>query len=126
MRYSKEKTMGYWMNPYRINSNKYHAKKTEVDGIRFDSQREARRYKQLKLLERAGEISFLELQKVYELQPSFKHNGKTIRAIKYVADFYYVDKDGKIHIEDAKGMKTPEYNLKKKMMLYQGLEIEEV
>ncbi len=121
----RKRTVGYWKNPNRMWS-KYNAKKTKVDGITFDSQKEAHRYRELKLLERAGEISFLELQKVYELQPSFKHNGKTIRAIKYVADFYYVDKDGKIHIEDTKGVKTKEYLIKKKMMLYQGHEIEEV
>ena len=108
------------------NSSKYNAKKTELDGIKFDSQHEAVRYSQLKLLLRAGEISDLQLQPVFELQPSFKHNGKTIRAIKYVADFTYKDRDGKIHIEDAKGMKTKEYLLKKKMMLFRGYEIEEV
>lgn len=110
----------------RVKGNKYQAQKTIVDGITFDSKKEAHRYKELKLLERAGEISSLQLQTPYELQPSFKHNGKTIRAIKYVADFTYTDKAGKIHIEDTKGVKTKEYLIKKKMMLYKGHEIEEV
>lgn len=122
--------MAQWMNrswkKTSSGKSKYHAKKSEVDGITFDSQKEAHRYRELKLLERAGEIFSLELQTPYELQPSFKHNGKTIRAIKYVADFTYKDKDGKIHIEDTKGVKTKEYLIKKKMMLYQGHEIEEV
>ena len=118
--------MAYRMNPYRRSQNKYQAQKTEVDGITFDSRHEAHRYRELKLLERAHEISDLKLQVAFELQPSFQHKGHIIRAIKYIADFTYIDKDGKIHIEDAKGMKTKEYQLKKKLMLYKGWEIEEV
>lgn len=62
----------------------------------------------------------------FELQPSFKHNGKTIRAITYVADFTYYDKAGKYHIVDTKGVKTDVYLLKKKMMQFKGYDIEEV
>lgn len=111
----------------KAHKTKYNARKAQADGITFDSVHERNRYLELKLLARAGEISDLQLQVPYELQPSFKHNGKTIRAIKYVADFTYKDKDGKIHIEDAKGMKTKEYLIKRKMFLYvHGIEIEEV
>ena len=116
--------MGYMMGMSR-KIRKYGNRRPVVDGIQFDSQAEANRYGQLKILLQAGEITNLRLQVPYELQPSFKHDGKTIRAIKYVADFVYEDKDGKTHIEDVKGMRTKEYELKRKIMLYHGYEIEE-
>ena len=106
--------------------NKYKNRKVELNGITFDSIKERNRYVFLKSQEKRGIISGLELQVPFELQPKFTHNGKTIRAIKYVADFVYFDADGKMHIEDTKGFKTREYELKKKMMLYHGHEIEEV
>lgn len=71
--------------------SKYGAKKTLEDGIVFDSKREAKRYQQLKLLERAGEISDLELQVEFELQPSFEIDGEKRHPIKYIADFVYTD-----------------------------------
>ena len=94
---------------------KYHAKKTEVDGIVFDSKIEAERYTQLRLLERAGEISDLWLQ--VELQVNHgridPETGAKIKSNNYVADFMYVDKaQHKIIIEDTKGMETPEFRLK--------------
>ncbi|MDL2276355.1 DUF1064 domain-containing protein [Breznakia sp. OttesenSCG-928-G09] len=108
--------------------SKYRAKKTVVDGITFDSKAEARHYQELKLLERAGLIKELELQPKYELQPSFKKNGKTVRAINYVADFRYFDvRENKTIVVDVKGMKTPVYELKKKMVEYRyGVDIKEV
>ena len=69
--------------------NKYRNKKVQVDMYVFDSIRESQRYKELKLLERAGEISNLELQPRFLLQDSFKTNGKSYRKIVYIADFYY-------------------------------------
>lgn len=105
---------------------KYNASKVTVDGIKFDSRREANRYLKLKELELSGEITDLQRQVRIEIQPSFKHKGKTIRAIHYIADFTYRDSSGIIHIEDSKGFKTPEYKLKKKLLLYRGIEIEEV
>lgn len=69
--------------------NKYRNKKVQVDMYVFDSIRESQRYKELKLLERAGEISNLELQPKFLLQDSFKKNGKTYRKIEYIADFSY-------------------------------------
>ena len=69
--------------------NKYRNKKVQVDMYVFDSIRESQRYKELKLLERAGEISNLELQPRFLLQDSFKKNGKTYRKIEYIEDFSY-------------------------------------
>lgn len=97
--------------------NKYHNKKVMVDDIKFDSKKEARRYNELKLLEKAGIIKNLQRQVKYELQPSFKYNGKTIRAINYIADFVY-EKNGELIVEDVKGIKTDVYKLKKKLFLY--------
>lgn len=116
----------YWRLPKAKSQRKYGNKKPTVDGLKFDSQAEARRYNELKLLLAAGEITELQLQVPYELQPSFKYKGKTIRALKYVADFVYKDKAGVTHIEDVKGMRTKEYEIKRKLMLYRGYEIEEI
>ena len=110
-------------------TSKYHSKKVVIDGIEFDSKKEAERYMQLKLLERAKLIKDLELQKSFELQPSFKKNGKTYRKIVYIADFYYFDNHlDKYVVEDVKGFKTKEYALKKKMFeyVYKDLELIEV
>ena len=98
--------------------NKYNAKKTVVDGIEFDSIREADRYCELKLLEKAKEIRNLELQPRFLLQDKFKDKmGTTHRKIEYVADFMYVDKDDKRIVEDVKGVMTDVYKLKKKLFL---------
>lgn len=69
--------------------NKYRNKKVIVDDYIFDSIQESRRYKELKLLLRAGEISNLELQPKFLLQDTFKKNGKTYKKIQYIADFMY-------------------------------------
>lgn len=95
--------------------NKYKNKKTEIDGIKFDSKKEANRYCELKLLEKAGEIKELGLQVRFELQEGFKKNGKTYRPITYLADFVYVNKKGMTIVEDVKGKKTDVYSIKKKM-----------
>ena len=98
---------------------KYHSKKTTIDGITFDSKKEANRYCELKLLEKAGKIKDLSLQHQFILQPSFKKNGKSIRAITYIADFVYFDLERmKNVVEDVKGYKTKEYILKRKMFEY--------
>lgn len=93
---------------------KYNNTKTTVDGIRFDSKREATRYSQLKLLERAGLITDLVLQPRFELIPKYEINGRKIRKTEYVADFQYVE-NAEIIIEDVKGMKTEVYKIKKKL-----------
>ena len=97
---------------------KYHNKKVECDGIIFDSIKEKNYYCELKILRMAGEVIDFERQVTFELQPKFKCAGKTIRAIKYVADFVVTYADGSIAVIDTKGYKTKEYLLKKKMLLY--------
>lgn len=96
---------------------KYRNKKTQVDMYVFDSVLEARRYKQLTLLERAGEIKNLKLQVPFLLQESFRKNGKTYRKIEYIADFVYEEK-GKTIVEDTKGMKTDVFKIKQKLFEY--------
>lgn len=98
--------------------NKYNAIKTVVDGIKFDSRKEAARYQELKILRRAGEIRDLELQPRFLLQDKFKLDGVTHRKIEYVADFKYWDnKEKKWIIEDVKGVRTQVYLIKKKLFL---------
>lgn len=114
-----------------MENNKYHAKKIIVDGITFDSKKEALRWKKLSAIANLGGIRNLRRQVPFELQPAFKWNGKTVRAIRYIADFVYEqpDRNGNkvLVVEDTKGFKTKEYELKKKMFLYRyGFEITEV
>jgi hypothetical protein len=90
--------------------NKYRNEPVVVDGIRFASKREARRYGELRLLERAGEITNLELQ------PRFGITVNGVRVCDYVADFVYVLRNGQKVVEDAKGFRTPEYKLKRRLM----------
>lgn len=127
---------------WRRNGTKYNAHKTEIDGIEFPSKHEANRYCELKLLERAGEISDLRLQVDFELIPNqyitekrYGKNGKELkdkqilleRKVVYRADFVYTDKDGSQVVEDTKGFKTKEYLLKRKLMLWvHGIKIKEV
>ena len=116
--------------------NKYHAQKVTVtlpDGTEhtFDSAKEHRRYAELMIMQRAGEISGLEIQVPYELIPKQKlSNGKTERNCQYVADFVY-QKDGKTVVEDVKGYKKgPAYSvftIKRKLMKYiHDIEVTEV
>lgn len=103
----------------KIKRNKYSNTKIVMDGIKFDSKKEARRYNELKLLEKNKQIIDLELQVKYPLQPSFKYNGQTIRAMSYIADFQYIDaSSGLLVVEDVKGFETPVYKIKKKLFLY--------
>ena len=106
---------------------KYHNKKTFIDGIKFDSKLEAERYEQLKILERAGVISDLELQPEYELIPSFRKKGKTWRRTVYKADFRYIlAEDDKTIIEDVKGsisVITDVFRLKQKLFEYKYPEL---
>ncbi len=107
--------------------SKYRAQPTEVDGIRFHSKAEARRYSELKLLEKAGEVKELELQPEFPLYAPSKSWGKHELVCTYVADFRYRQGPrGVLVIEDVKGMKTPVYRLKKKWFQAQyGIEITE-
>lgn len=106
---------------------KYHAKKTGLDGLTFDSQKEARRYAELKLLERAGQIHSLRRQVKYELIPVQKIHGRTVeRACSYIADFVY-EENGQTVVEDVKGFRTKDYLIKRKLMLERhGIKIREV
>lgn len=113
---------------------KYNNKKIEVDGMTFDSKKEANRYKELSLLQKAGEISGLQTQVRYVLIPSQREVSEEVhtrgenkgknkpgklleRECTYVADFVYY-KDGKVIVEDTKGFRTKEYIIKRKLMLY--------
>ena len=102
--------------------NKYGNKKIKLpDGTVYDSKKEYKRHMELMLLQRAGKISNLERQVKIPLLPSQKdENGKVIeRAVTYIADFVYFDIErNKTIVEDTKGVRTPEYILKRKMMLY--------
>lgn len=119
-----------WYARGNVNANtksKYHSTKQIIDGHVFASKKEAARYEELKLLERAGIISDLELQKRFELIPSQRIDGKVVeRPCYYVCDFAYCEGGNRV-IEDAKGMKTEVYKIKKKLMLYKyGIAIKEV
>ena len=119
----------------RKTTSKYHSQKTIVDGITFDSRKEARRYRELKTMEKAGMITGLELQKKFLLLPAQfepdridfskskkgRHiSGKLIEhEVAYYADFYYYDcLAGEWVVEDTKGVRTPEYIIKRKMLLW--------
>lgn len=108
--------------------SKYNSKKTVVDGQKFDSKKEANRYQELLMLEKAGVIKNLSRQVKFVLIPSQRDaNGKVIeRECSYKADFKY-EEDGKTVVEDVKGFRTKEYIIKRKLMLYQyGIRIREV
>ncbi len=100
---------------------KYNAVKTVVDGIVFHSKKEANRYVSLKILRKAGHISDLKLQFPYV----FSIAGKKI--FTYYADFVYTNQTGLTVVEDVKGMRTPLYKLKKKIIeTYHSISIIEV
>ena len=109
--------------------SKYGNRKTTLNGVEFDSHKEAQRYAQLRLLERAGKVSDLRRQVKYVLIPAQRdERGKLLeRECSYVADFVYFDFAlGREVAEDAKGYRTDTYKLKKKMMLWvHGIQITE-
>ena len=120
---------------------KYGNCKVQIDGIVFDSRKEARRYQELRLLQRAGVIKNLRRQEPFVLIPSqyetYERSGKNGQKLKdgtrlierecvYIADFVY-EEDGRLVVEDTKGMKTKDYIIKRKLMLYtHGIRIREV
>lgn len=111
--------------------SKYRNRKTTLAGMTFDSQKEAQRYLELRIMERAGEITDLQTQVPFELLPTQKdQDGKTLeRGVKYTADFVYIDGDGRRVVEDVKSAatKTKDYVLRRKLMLWRhGLSIREV
>ena len=107
----------------RLTQTKYKNRKVLVDGIKFDSEKEARRYRELKLLEDAGEITDLRRQVRYELIPAQRIDGKLVeRKVDYVADFCYIRvKDQKLVVEDVKGYRDGGayrvFVIKRKLML---------
>ena len=125
------------------NTTKYKNKKVEVDGIVFDSKKEAKRYQELLLLEKAGAIQELKRQVKYVLIPAqreftneiytkgkkkgcFKPGKLIEKECAYIADFVYWE-NGKKVVEDTKGMRTKDYVIKRKLMLYvHGIRIKEV
>lgn len=86
--------------------HKFRAIPTELDGIKFASRKEARRYRELRLLEKSGELLFFLRQVPFHLPAN----------VKYVCDFLCFWKDDTVTIEDVKGIKTPLYVLKKKQV----------
>ena len=110
--------------------SKYGNRKTTVDGVTYDSAKEARRGVELRLMERAGLISDLCAQVRYTLIPAQRRDGKVVeRAATYVADFVYKDSNGATVVEDVKSpaTRTDVYKLKKKLMLWRfGIEVKEV
>lgn len=95
----------------KIKKSKFGNKKKEVDGLIFDSQKEAKRYSELKLLLKAGEIGLLELQVDFELNEGGTHS------LKYIADFVYLDaRTGEKIVEDCKGYRTSIYKKKRRLM----------
>ena len=113
----------------RASRSKYKAKKTIVDGMKFDSMKEAQRYRELKFLEKAGAIKGLQRQVKFVLIPKQvdKRTKKTLeRELSYYADFVYYMHGERI-VEDVKGYKTDVYKLKRKLMLWvHGIQITEV
>lgn len=125
-------------NNWFSNGSKYNAKKVEYNGMVFDSKRELKRYRELELLEKNGEITNLRRQVKYVLIPVQREpdtvgkkggvkKGKVIeRECAYTADFVY-EEDGETVVEDSKGFKTKDYSIKRKLMLYvYGIKIKEV
>lgn len=98
--------------------NKFGNKKVLVDGIWFDSKKEANRYQDLKLLQRANIIRNLMTQQVFELAPSVIINGRKKPPLRYKADFTYFDdrQQGAFVVEDTKGYKTEGYIIKRHLM----------
>lgn len=135
--------MAWAKYPIKRSKSKYGNSKATIDGIIFDSKKEAKRYTELAILEKMGVISNLQMQVEYELIPAqyefFERLSKTGKVLKpgrkclekkcsYIADFVYFDNDSKAFVvEDTKGFRTPEYIIKRKMMLYKfGIKIKEV
>lgn len=97
-----------------MRANKYGAKQTMLDGITFDSKMEAEYYQQLKLMQRANMITDLQLQPKFTLLDPYTKNGRKVQGIIYRADFRYQEA-GKTIVIDVKGVRTKDFNIKKKL-----------
>ena len=124
----------------RYSGNKYGSKKVEVDGIVFDSKKEAKRFQELSLLEKAGTIQNLKRQVKFVLIPAqyetfLDCTGRTKKKLvkkclerecSYIADFVYTE-NGNTVVEDTKGFRTKDYIIKRKLLLYvHGIRIREI
>ena len=110
-------------------SNKYGNRKVSLDGYTFDSQREATCYRELYLLQEAGEISGLTLQPTFTLADAVRYRGKRQKpALRYRADFEYRDnRTGERVVLDVKGVRTTAFVIKKHLMMsVYGIEVEEI
>ncbi len=96
--------------------NKYRNKKVEIDGVKFDSIKESRRYLVLKEALNKHEIGPITVHQTFVLQAAFEKDGKKYRPITYEADFTY-QQNGITVIEDTKGFRTKDYMIKKKMLI---------
>lgn len=108
--------------------SKYNARQVTLDGHTFQSVHESERWQELRTMEWAGLISDLQRQVPFQLLPSQRgEDGKVLeRGVKYIADFVYIQ-DGKQVVEDAKGVKTDAYKIKRKLMLkVHGIRVQEV
>lgn len=108
--------------------NKYNNKKITRNGITYDSIKEYRRHLDLIFLEKTGKIKDLKRQVKFVLIPSQKVDGKVVeRPVTYIADFVYENEKGRVVVEDTKGVKTKDYIIKRKLMLWvHGIRIQEV
>lgn len=118
MSVEKAKELGF------VPKSKYHNKKVTIDGIAFDSQKEAKYYMELLLRQRIGEVTEIKLQPIFELQAAFKRKGRLIRAITYKADFEITLANGKVQVIDVKGCETEVYKIKRKMFQCKWPEVE--
>lgn len=118
--------------------SKYHSQKVVADGEIFDSRKECRRWQELRFLEKAGEITDLRRQVPFEILPDQREpdrigprggrkKGRIIeRKAVYIADFVYKDRSGQEVVEDCKGMRTKDYIIKRKLILFRfGIRIKE-
>ena len=117
-------------SPMRATQSKYGNRKVTYQGIEFDSVKEANRYTELLMLQRAREISELKTQVPFELVPAqfepdtvgprggIRRGACIEKAVSYVADFVYKDRQGQTVVEDTKGFRTADYIIKRKLMLY--------
>jgi hypothetical protein len=103
--------------------SKYNSRPIDLDGHHFDSRGEARRYGELLILQACGQITGLSIHPTFELQPSFRYEGKIIRAISYEGDFLYLE-NGKQVVEDFKGVETEAFKIKRKLFLNKYSQIE--
>ncbi len=95
-------------------TNKYHAKRIQINGIQFDSIKESQRYAELKLMERTGQISNLSVHPTFVIVEGFEWHGEKVRPVKYEADFKYIE-NGKDVVEDVKGIMTDTFKIKIKL-----------